>query len=221
VRGRKPVAVVWRRSALPLYERDCRVLRDHHPVQTPPGPWRSAASPPLSGAADRTTRDPGCNTDPVPRPHGRRVDGLLLLLRPRSLRRPQLGDRAHRCPARPAAAAGRVGPRRPREIRASAGPTGAFRRFARHLVSGRSMEVTRSGLAEGADDYVVKAARYSGFRFRARSGRAGAIARFYRLSSNPGVSSTRSLSSQGGDLTTSPEYRPRDEAVVSLRPARR
>ncbi len=126
MRGRKPVAVVWRRSALPLYERDCRVLRDHDPVQTPPGPWRSAASPPLSGAADRTTRDPGSNTDPVPRPHGRRVDGLLLLLRPRSLRRPQLGDRAHRCPARPAAAAGRVGPRRPREIRASAGPTGRF-----------------------------------------------------------------------------------------------
>jgi CheY-like chemotaxis protein len=50
-----------------------------------------------------------------------------------------------------------------REIRASAGPTGRFDPVLPVIVlSGRSTEVDRvRGFAEGADDYVVKPARYS------------------------------------------------------------
>src|SRR3954454_13663565 len=53
-----------------------------------------------------------------------------------------------------------------REIRASAGPTGRFDPVLPVIVlSGRSSDVDRvRGLAEGADDYVVKAAQCSSSR---------------------------------------------------------
>jgi DNA-binding response OmpR family regulator len=72
-----------------------------------------------------------------------------------------------------------------REIRATDGSNGRFDPGLPVVVlSGRGAPADRvRGLAEGADDYVVKPASYAEYRFRVQSVDAYDIPRCYRLSS--------------------------------------